>query len=145
MPGPVPLTPWWGRYVGLPYVDGGRGPAAVDCWGLIVLVYREQLGIDLPAYGEISARDLIRVARAMAAGSGAEDGWSAVDHPQPYDVAIMGSARGGRAVVHVGVMSTPNLMLHAEEGIGVGTIPVTHFAVAGRILGYRRHAACRLP
>lgn len=144
MSGAVPLTPWWGRYIGLPYVDGARGPDAVDCWGLIVLVYRDRLGIDLPAYGEISARDLIRVARAMAAGSGIADGWSPVARPQPHDVAIMASARGGRAVVHVGLMVTTSLMLHAEEGIGVGTIPVTHFAVAGRILGYRRHAACRL-
>lgn len=145
MPGTVPVTaPWWGRYVGLPYVDGGRGPQAVDCWGLIVLIYRERLGIELPSYGEISAADLLRIARAIASGSGIEDGWAPVDEPQPYDVVMMRSGRGSRATVHVGIMVTDRLMLHAEAGMGSGVVPVSHYSVAGRILGYRRHASRRL-
>ena len=43
------------RYVGIPYADKGRETGngdALDCWGLLVKVYREQLGIELPSYSD---------------------------------------------------------------------------------------------
>ena len=48
------MRPWWERYIGLPF---GDGPGEVTCWGLLRRVYAEQLGIDLPSYGEIAASD----------------------------------------------------------------------------------------
>ena len=63
---------WWARYIGLPFQDGGRGPHAFDCWGLVRDVYARELAVALPSYGEISARDLVRVAHAMHGGR--EDG-----------------------------------------------------------------------
>ena len=129
---------WWARYVGLPF---GEGPGEVTCWSLVVAVYRDQLAIDLPAYGEVSARDLARIARAMRDGSGADDGWRTVEAPQALDVCLMRGPRGGPLVVHVGVMADAGRVLHVEEASATVLVPVTHHTVAGRIMGYRRRAA----
>ena len=65
--GPVSVN-WTSRYVGIPFVDGGRGIDGLDCWGLFLLVYLEQFGIELPSYGEISAMDLLTVEGRSTAG-----------------------------------------------------------------------------
>lgn len=129
--------PWWERYVGLPF---GEAAGQVTCWGLVVLVYRRELGIELPLYGEISAHDLIRIAKAMKAGD-AQDGWRVVGTPGAFDVVAMRGPNGGSAVVHVGVMIDGTRMLHVEEASHAVIVPVTHWTVAARITGYRRRAA----
>lgn len=129
---------WWADYIGLPFQDGGRGPVSYDCWGLLRRVYADRLGVDLPSYGEISARDLMRVARAMDAGRG--DGWHAVPVPAPLDVVGMRSGSGGHRLVHVGVMVDVQRLLHVEAASAAVVVPITHFSVAGRIVGYWRRA-----
>lgn len=133
MTGATGAAPWAARYIGLPF---GDGPGQVNCWTLVVAVYARERGIDLPRYGEISALDLIRVARAMRAGR--DDGWRAVAAPDAFDVALMRSARGGAEAVHVGVMTDPHHVLHVEAASGAVRVPIRHFSVAGRILGWRR-------
>ena len=105
----------------------------------IRLVYADRLGADLPTYGEISARDLARIARTMEVGK--DDGWQAVTAPQELDVVLMRSVRGGARVVHVGVMIDARRMLHVEEATASVVVPVSHMSVAGRIVGFRRLAA----
>ena len=126
---------WFAPYVGLPF---GDGPGQLTCWGLVRRVYADRAGVDLPAYGEISAKDLIRVARAMAAAK--DDGWLAVSVPQALDVALMRSGRGGAAVVHVGVMVDNARVLHVEAASAAVVVPIRHHSIAGRIVGYRRLA-----
>ncbi|WP_164681912.1 C40 family peptidase [Fuscovulum blasticum] len=137
MPAPT-ARPWWEAYVGLPFVDGGRGPDAYDCWGLVRQVYADLLGIDLPSYGEISAMDLIRIARTMRAG--ADDGWRVPAIPDELDVVLMRGTGGRSSVVHVGVMVSQTRLLHIEAGSGAVVVPVSHWSVAGRIIGWRRRA-----
>ena len=126
---------WWARYVGLPF---GDGPGAHNCWALVVQVYGDQLGIGLPTYGEIGATDLMRVAREIDRGQ-AREVWRAADAPEPMDVVLMRSARGGRAVCHVGLIVAPKLMLHTELGTAAVVVRLDHLTVRGRIAGYRRY------
>jgi cell wall-associated NlpC family hydrolase len=128
---------WWGRYIGLPF---GEAPGEVTCWSLVVAVYRDQLGVELPSYGEVSARDLARIARAMRDGSGADDGWRVVSVPQAFDVCLMRGPQGGPLVVHVGVMVDEVRVLHVEAASAAVLVSVGHFSVARRIMGYRRRA-----
>lgn len=125
---------WFARYVGLPF---GDGPGQVNCWALVRRVYADRLGVDLPPYGEISARDLARIARAMEGGK--DDGWTECG-PEPLAVVLMRSARGGQRVVHVGVMVDGQRVLHVEEAAAAAVVPVAHFSIAGRIAGFRRLA-----
>lgn len=140
LPGAFPVSDWWARYIGVPFKDGGRDAQALDCWGLVRLVYAQELGRDLPSYGEISARDMVRIARAM--GDAQDDGWDTVTEPRAFDVALMRSGRGGGSrAVHVGVMVDARRVMHVEAAAATSVVPVTHFSVAGRLLGFRRLSA----
>jgi cell wall-associated NlpC family hydrolase len=127
--------PWFDAYVGLPF---GEGQGEVTCWALVCRIYRDQLGISLPSYGEISAADLMRVARAMRAG--ADDGWITIGTPRALDVVLMRGAQGGSSVVHVGVMVDGVRMIHVERAAAAAVVPINHWTVAGRITGFRRRA-----
>lgn len=119
---------WWSQYIGLPY-------DRAHCWELVRRVYADRAGIELPTYGEIDARDLMRVARAMQGDAGQEP-WVPVDNPQALDVVLL----SGRArVAHVGVMVDAGRVMHTEQATGCVLLAVTNPAIAGRIMGYRRH------
>ena len=125
------------RYIGLPF---GEGPGQVHCWSLVRLFYDEQFGIDLPEFGDIGPRDLARVAREMRDGADATC-WREPASPVTGDVVLMRSARGGRAICHVGILADCRRVLHAEEATGSVLVPIDHFSVRGRIAGYRRYVA----
>lgn len=129
---------WAARYIGLPFEDGGRTRRGLDCWGLVRLVFAAERGIELPSYGEISAGDLMALARAFTAGAeGAH--WMQVTLPQEFDVVLMRSGHGHRGVVHVGVIAGPGRLLHVERTTASVIVPLSHLSVAGRITGYRRY------
>lgn len=131
---------WVSDFVGKPFEDGARGPDAYDCWGLVRAVYAEMLGIDLPAYGEIAARDLVAVARTMGTHE-SSDPWRLADLPATFDVALMRSPRGGRAIVHVGVLVAPDRVLHTEAASHSVVVPLAHPLIRSRVAGFRRHKA----
>lgn len=137
---------WPDLYVGLPFVDGGRSRAGVDCWGLVRLVYREQLGVDLPDFAEIAAADWKGAARAIANATSSRD-WLAVVRgtERPFDVVVMRGHSDGHRVVsilnHVGIVAPRGAVLHAEEATNVVCPPMTSVSVAHRIVGIYRHHA----
>ena len=122
-------------YIGLPF---GTGPGQVTCWSLVRRVYAEQFGLDLPEFGDIDPRDLVRVARQMQRG---DDGliWREPSVPLPGDLIAMRGARGGRAICHVGLLAAPGQMLHAEEGTGAVLVPLDHYTIRHRVAGFRRY------
>lgn len=128
---------WSSAYVGLPFEDGGRGPEAFDCWGVVVSVYRAELGIELPTYGEISARDLMRVTRAMQAGQEAEC-WRPVNDPREFDVVVMRLTTRSFPG-HVGVMVDAKNMLHIEAASQAVIVPLNHVLIRSRVIGIRRY------
>lgn len=125
---------WHAPYVGIPFADGGRSRTACDCWGLVKLVYADVLGIELPGYGEISARDLARVNARIREDSAAAPWVPVVGLPRPFDVLVM---RG--KPLHVGVMVDPRRVLHVEAATAAVVVPLTHPQVAMRRMGLHRH------
>lgn len=128
---------WWSRYIGLPF---GTGPGEVTCWSLVREVYRRELQVDLPEFGDIDPRDLVRVAREMRDGKDAGP-WIEPPRPGVFDVVLMRSARGGRAVCHVGLIADVARVLHAEEATGAVLVPINHITIRGRIAGFRRYTS----
>ncbi|MDR2612390.1 MAG: C40 family peptidase [Deltaproteobacteria bacterium] len=82
------------KYLGTPYVSGGRGPKGFDCSGLVWYVYRLN-GIELP---ESSYRQS-RVGREVDR-----------DELMPGDLVFF---RSGRRVDHVGLYVGDGFMIHA--------------------------------
>lgn len=134
---------WTARYVGLPFVDGGRTLEGCDCWGLFRLVYAERLGLHLPSYGDTPAADLVAVTEAMSAGVAADERWLQVLEPKEYDGVLM-RAYGARDPGHVGVMVDRQRLLHVEKKTAACIVPLDHYSVRSRILGFWRHRECTI-
>lgn len=103
---------WADKYRGIPFVENGYTREGLNCWGLCVLVYKEQLDIDLPHYS-FGAFDRKSVIRAMHEGRA--EYISVLHDPQPFDLVLM-SPIGHSAVWHIGVMVSRLHCLHIEEG-----------------------------
>jgi len=106
---------WAASYVGLPWVNGGQGPQAFDCWGLVRHVERQHFGIELPIIS-VEAADL-RAVMAAFDGHAERAHWRLVDFPRDGDAVLLGRGRKKHAV-HCGVVVAGSV-LHALQGAGV--------------------------
>lgn len=96
-------------YIGLPWLPKGDTAHGVSCWGLVVLFYREQLGIALPNYPH--APDALPAIRAEIERAIDSGHWQLVGMPQDGDVVTM-SRRD--APHHLGVF-VAGRVLHITE------------------------------
>ena len=100
----------WSRYVGIPHADLGRTLDGCDCWGLVRLVYLDELDIALPGYEHVYTSTRERQALdAEIAARAVEPPWREVGDLQPCDV-ILRSA--GRFATHVGLVVDRARVLH---------------------------------
>ena len=106
------IPPWTERYVGLPFVIGGRGPGAYDCWGLTRLVLAEQFAVPFPSFDGYDAEyDHAALANHCAAVWPPCVTVVGPVHAQPGDVVLLRMA--GQAC-HVGLIVAPPYFLHTE-------------------------------
>ena len=123
--------------VGTPFAHGGRDPAtALDCWGLVIVLYRGVLGAVLPDYPVDGSRERRAAAAAQieidtaarwdSIGAGAE---------QPGDVVLL--RRHGRPL-HVGVVLPGARMAHADAPAGVTIERYDSLRWADLICGFYR-------
>lgn len=128
---------WTDRFIDIPFKPDGRDRSGCDCWGLVHLIYRERLGIELPDYRGIftdqSLATLRRVAEVMNQN---RESWQKVDTPQPYDVVMM---RSGKYTWHVGIVVSKNYMLHIMEGIDSCLEEYTGIMWKNRVAEFRRY------
>ncbi len=129
---------WSAQFIGTLYEEFGRERSGCDCWGLVYVVFRDQLGISLPTYsgqyasaeerGEISA--LISDAAVSAVWRRIESGF------QDFDIAVF---RRGRMDAHVGIVIAPNLMLHMANEDCAKIERFDQAAWKNRLTGIYRH------
>jgi len=123
--------------IGIPFRFGGRSREGMDCWGLVIEVYR-RLGIaveDVDDYSDLSAE---QVSPGLA--DACADRWHRIDEPfESYDVLIFDITACG-AATHCGVWVGNGRILHAVRGIGVINSPFR--GLRAKLLGaYRRGRA----
>jgi hypothetical protein len=101
--------------IGKPWVAGGRGPDTFDCWGLLVHVYRELLGIELPAYTCMDVQNKLMVAKTIVC---VFSEWGVL--PTPKHLCAVGIS-ANRKLHHLGVWLDLDGggVLHASETSGV--------------------------
>ena len=100
--------------IGLPFVDGGRGPDGYDCWGLVREVYH-RMGIDLQDY-KMSCYDTAGFAGHVEEERPKWKRYEPKDAPVPSVVAIRLSSPN---ISHVGVYIGEGKFLHTREKTGV--------------------------
>lgn len=126
---------WWKSYLGLPFSDKGRDRQGVDCWGLVRLIYSEQLQIELPSladnYRDTDDRETLSA--LVEAEKGAK--WIAAEKPKPYDVVIL-TMMG--LPTHVGVVVNSRQMLHCLKGANTVLEDFTGLKWRHRVKGFVR-------
>lgn len=133
------LMIWTDKYIGLPFSLDGRSREGLDCWGLVRLVYQEELGIKLPTFSGIYIDKTPEVMRQVADAMDVErNNWNPVTKPRNFDVVLMRVA--GRLPTHVGVVCGHNNMLHIMASIHSSVEPLASIIWQKRIVGYYRHA-----
>lgn len=143
---------WTRRYIGIPFLDGGRErEEGLDCWGLLWLVEREVFGTRVPSfagdYGD--TQDHARIAALIEANlpgwlpvvePGLESGLCCFGAERPGDGVLL--RRRGRPL-HVGVVVAPARMLHIEAGTASVLDRYDGLKERHRVLGiYRHDSAC---
>lgn len=105
---------WSNAYIGLPYVAFGRTREGCDCWGLARLVYRQELGIELPAYlpDGICAIESREIDVLVGAATRDRTLWAPVDTILAFDLLLF---REGQYRSHIGIAVERGWMLHCPE------------------------------
>lgn len=127
------MAAWWSDYVGIPFVDHGRNRSGCDCWGLVRLVLAERFGINLPSLADgYDSTEQRTILQHLIEGKAPVLGFAQVDldQAQPGDVLVI---RQLGAACHVGIMVTPSLLLHTEEGKGAVIEDIRRRHLAPRI------------
>lgn len=112
-----------GRAVGIPWVRWRSDWWGADCFGLIVLYFREVLGVDL---GPVPQTDI-------APGFALADGWAecAADDAQACFMAWRDGAPN-----HCGVVLPGGFVLHSEGSPEApGSVRVSRLAAVARVYG----------
>lgn len=126
--------------IGTPFLHRGRDPAVgLDCYGLLVLLYRQRWNIALPHYATDGSRRHVAEAAGMIAADAAAN-WIELGPgvEQPGDVVLL--RRYGRPL-HIGIVLGPGRMVHADEPAGVSMPRYDGVLWCSRIHAFYRHPA----
>jgi len=126
---PAPLAPrLFADLIGKPWAEGGRGPDAYDCVGLVLEVAK-RLGKQLPDYVSNEAT----LHAELAAGGDSLADLPRMIHPNVGDVVLL---RMGVNEHHLGVMVDSCRMLHASRNCAAIIERVNSPLWQRRVMGY---------
>ena len=123
-------------YVGIPFHSHSYSREALHCYGLVVIVYEDVLGIKLPTHYDAAHDDYPDIERAYLQERDTER-WVEVPAPQEFDIIML---RIYGAVSHCGIIVAPGKMLHVAPKREACIESYRSGAWAKRIAGYYRHA-----
>lgn len=122
------------KYIGIPFKPLGRNEKGCDCWGLARLVYKNELGIDLPSMQYAEKFDPKELTELIEEGA---TQWVSIPFGSelPGDVLILRSINP-----HVGVVIDKRNMLHIQATTNACIARFDSVAWNKRIIGIYRHA-----
>ncbi|KAB0489637.1 hypothetical protein [Pseudomonas vancouverensis] len=123
------------KYLLAPYKDGGRGPAAFDCWGLCIAVRHEVFGLpllpELGGVGRSKPRECTQAYRMLS---------QVMEVCEPEPGAIAAVFRG-ELCIHVGVVINADdrlAVLETNPGAGARWLRISDFnATYLKVVYYR--------
>lgn len=133
MPGRFTQSEFISRAVGIPWVKWQSSWNACDCFGLIVLYFREVLGIELGGVPQMG----------IAAGFERAQGW--FECSQQDGAACFMAWRNG-SPTHCGVIVSGGMVLHSEGSEDhPGSVRLSRLIAVQRVYGdvkFYRHTPC---
>jgi hypothetical protein len=122
--------------VGKPFVWGGRGPDAYDCWGAVLALY-VALGYSEPIEAAVTdVSDVIATIRTIKQEMDSAR-WERVEVPEPLDMVALSP---NKIVSHVGVV-TPFGILSSTKQLGVTVDDAPRLKILYQRLEYYRWVA----
>lgn len=96
------------RYLGITYREGGRSFDSVDCYGVVYLIYRDALGIQLPDFQEREYHGQFSTL------------WQPVEkeHLKEFDVILFRTSRTSEAINHIAAYVGNNKIIQCLENSG---------------------------
>lgn len=123
------------KYIGIPFVNKGRDTSGLDCWGLVMSVYKEY-GITLPDFG-VDGRLPQNVHITVESETATKLSWSKIEVPEEPCVVVMSNdERRPDLINHVGVYIGNGLILHTLRKSQSHTFRKDHPLFMNRIKGY---------
>ena len=132
---------WWNTFVAVPFKEHGRDINGCDCWGLVRLVYKEQLDIWLPDRLDYENTKAFDQTSALVSTYKASGYWKEIPkgQQQDYDVVVL---KINSLPCHVGVVCDGGKsFLHVIEGANSVIDRLSGLRWGGRIDSYWRFAA----
>jgi cell wall-associated NlpC family hydrolase len=104
---------WLNRYIGKPYKYGGRDIDGMDCYGLLVLIFKERYSTNLPDWlvDEIDLKGRSgQIADVVCSGK-----WTEMEEAADGDIAVCYRTKLAH---HIGLYYGGGV-IHCSEGLGV--------------------------
>ncbi|WP_029066569.1 NlpC/P60 family protein [Labrenzia sp. DG1229] len=129
---------WSNSYIGIPFEAFGRAQTGCDCYGLAVLIYARELGMQLTSYvGDYVSCDERRELDGLFSSAIEVGPWRKVEGKAlAFDIALF---RRGVTAAHCGVVISDGVMLHVQ---GEDQVKVESYRTGPwklRLLGHYRH------
>ena len=133
---------WTDKYIGIPFVEGGRDFNGCDCAGLVLLALKMELGLEALDFREYEKAHFAGMEGYKYLGKVMaeviEKDWRVVDEPRPFDLVRF---YYGKEPSHVGIWAGyRNMFLHVEEvGLFTRLTNLHDLSWGPRFFEFRRH------
>jgi cell wall-associated NlpC family hydrolase len=121
------------KYIGIPYIEKGRTLKGCDCYGLVKLYYKNELGISIPDSNTCAKTPRRTLAVYLEQIS---KNWEETTAQKNAVVAMCLNVNHPKMVTHFGVMIDENTMLHTYENTNSHIISIDHITVKNQIKGF---------
>ena len=103
------------KYIEIPFVNGGRDFSGCDCFGLISLIYANELGIKLFDY-KISCEEASRISGEMERQ---KVSWEALEEAKAPCILTVRMDADPSFTNHIGFVFKPGCFIHTTKTMGV--------------------------
>ena len=126
------------QYIGIPWVKKGYDYDGCDCWGLAVLFYKNEFGIELPTFDNVYYNGSHEELHEGFSKARPEELFHRVEEGQLGDVIVF-YLRG--YPIHVGLWINDSQFLHCRQGSKSCLSRFSQYNWKEKIEGIYRHNA----
>ena len=127
---------WCGKYVGIPFVSGGRDKTGCDCYGLVRLILHDEYDYDLPLLiGDYTNALCIEETKKLFTENIPILSGEKISEPEEKAVVLM-KMRG--RLCHVGLYAGDGYIIHSRHNLGAVCERFSSPQLAGCVEGWYR-------
>ena len=103
------------KFIGIKYRDKGRTFKGADCWGIVMLYYKEILNINVPDF--VCSAENPRRVFSLYLYQISKFWVECNEFKKDYVVAMCTNSEHPKLITHFGVMIDDKTLLHSYEGV----------------------------